>query len=354
MVTKEQVLGALSNIKHPNKNQDIISNGDLQGVQINESIVTMTLGIDPSEAEMMEKVRQQCEEAALAIEGVTKARAIMTAKKTSAPSSAGHAPPKPKAIPGVKYVLAVASGKGGVGKSTTAVNLAFALQKLGLQVGLVDCDVYGPSASQLLGLQATPQFTDDDRIKPVEKDGVRAVSMSFLVDPDTAAIWRGPMVISAIQQFLGGVAWDISGPLDVLIADLPPGTGDVQLTLSQTAEVNGAIVVSTPQDLALIDARKAFDMFAKTNTPVLGVVENMSYFICPNCGEQSNLFGHGGAKEIAQQRGLPFLGSVPLHMDIMKSAESGKPIVLSDPESAHAKCYEEIASKILGSLMKLN
>ncbi|MGV6801521.1 MAG: Mrp/NBP35 family ATP-binding protein [bacterium] len=354
---KEHILEALSHIRHPETGKDIVSENLIEGIRINDTIVSISLQIDPAQAEMMEKVRQQCEVAVAKIPAVTSVRAIMTAKKQQSSHSHGTGPqhtpaPTPQPMKGAKFVVAVASGKGGVGKSTTSVNMAYALSKMGLKVGLADCDIYGPSASVLLGMKAQPQFTDDDRILPVDCNGVKAISMSFLVDPDTAAVWRGPMVIGAVQQFLTGVAWDIDGELDILITDLPPGTGDVQLTLAQTVNVDGAVIVSTPQDLALIDARKAFDMFTKTGTPVLGVVENMSHFVCPHCGETTELFGHGGARKIAEQKGLPFLGEIPLHIDIRTSSDAGAPIVISQPDSAHAKQYEKIAAEVMHSLIK--
>ncbi len=350
MISKETVLSVLSQIKHPRQSADIVAAGAVENVQINGGNVVITLSINAQEADAMEEVRKRCETETAKIDGVTRVRAIMTSKRPVAKAPAHTPAPKPKPMKGVKFVIAVASGKGGVGKSTTSVNLAYALQKKGLKVGLADCDVYGPSASILLGVKTGPQFTDDDRILPVNSNGVLAISMSFLVDDGTAAIWRGPMVISAIQQFLNGVAWDIDGPLDVLICDLPPGTGDVQLTLAQTVNVAGAILVSTPQDLALIDALKAYDMFQKTNTPILGLIENMSQFVCPHCGESSDIFGHGGAKETARQIGIPYLGSIPLHMRIRESADAGAPIVLSAPESEQAAAYTAIAERVLASL----
>lgn len=353
MTDKTAVLNALKKVKLPAGDTDVVSAGIIESVNINNDIVSITLQIDPAEAEQMEKVRRNCEEAVSALAGISKVKAIMTARKK--PSQPGKSePPKPKNLPGVRHIVAVASGKGGVGKSTTSVNLAFALSKQGLKVGLADCDVYGPSASVLLGVRTGPQFTEDDRILPIDRDGIKAISMSFLIDPDTAAIWRGPMVISAIQQFLTGVAWDVDGALDVLVVDLPPGTGDVQLTLSQTVHVSGAIIVSTPQDLALVDARKAFDMFAKTGTPIFGVVENMSFFVCPHCGEATNLFGHGGARAVASEKGLPFLGEVPLHMDIREASDAGSPIVVSKPDSIHAEIYMKIAGQVKDRLSQFS
>jgi len=249
VATKEQVLKELSTLSNPKKpSTNIVESGMIESVEVSGANAVITLQIDPDDAEVMEPVRQRCEEVALSVAGINKARAIMTAKRngaapTSAPSSAQTPPPKPQPLKGVKTIIAIASGKGGVGKSTTAVNVAFALKNMGYKVGLVDCDVYGPSASLLMGVETGPKFTDDDRIMPIDCDGVKAISMAFLIDRDTAAVWRGPMVISAIQQFFNGVAWDIDGPLDFLIADLPPGTGDVQLTMAQTVNVHGALIV---------------------------------------------------------------------------------------------------------------
>ncbi len=353
MISKQELINALRSVDHPKKGTNVVAAGAIQSADVNGAVATITLLIDPQDAELMEDVRKECEQAALSLEGITRARAIMTAQRAPSPKSGSkRAPPSPKRMKGVKNVLAVASGKGGVGKSTTSVNLAFALKNLGLRVGLIDCDIYGPSASLLLGVNTKPKFTEDDRIIPVDCNGLLVMSMSFLVDQDTAAVWRGPMVISAVRQFLNGVAWDMNGDLDILIADLPPGTGDVQLTLAQTVNVDGAIIVSTPQDLALIDARKAFDMFLKTNIPTLGVIENMSYFVCPHCGGQTNIFGHGGAKNTAETKGIPFLGSIPLDLEIRESSDAGTPIVMSMPNGECAKAYTEIASTVLKALKK--
>ncbi len=347
--SKEQVLAALATIKHPNSSEDILSSNLVESVAVNGGIVSISLAIDPAQAEILEATRKQCEEVVDKLPGVEKVRAIMTAKR-AAQSANGKAPPPkpptPKRLEGVKKIIAIASGKGGVGKSTTAVNLAFALKARGLKVALADCDVYGPSASLMLGTDAKPEFTDNDQIKPVMAHGIKVMSMSFLMPADTAAIWRGPMVIGAVQQFLNGVAWGMDGAVDVMIVDLPPGTGDVQLTLAQTATVDGAVIISTPQDLALIDARKAVDMFAKVNIPVLGVVENMSQYVCPKCGEVSDLFGHGGAENFAKERGMTFLGAVPLHMAIRTGSDDGNPIVLAEPDGPQAKSYFDIADRL--------
>ncbi len=352
MADQQQLLDALRNVRHPKTNTDVISAGAIQSALVNGSVATITLAIDPADADLMEPVRKACESAAMTVAGITRARAIMTANAAPQPAKQRSAPPPPtpKPIKGVKKIIAVASGKGGVGKSTTAVNLAFALQQAGMKAAFIDCDIYGPSASMLLGLNARPQFTDDDRIRPVFCDGVAAMSMSFIVEPETAAIWRGPMVIQAVQQFLAGVEWDEAGDIDIAVVDLPPGTGDVQLTLAQTANVDGAVIVSTPQDLALIDARKAIDMFAKTNTPIIGVIENMSYFACPKCGERTDVFGHGGARESAAEIGAPFLAEIPLDIAIRAASDTGKPIVVAAPQSEHAARYREAADKIIAAL----
>jgi len=257
--------------------------------------------------------------------------------------------PRVAGVPGVKHIIAVASGKGGVGKSTTSVNLALALQANGLKVGVLDADIYGPSMPRLLGITGRPQPVQGNILKPLEGYGLKVMSMGFLVEEDTPMIWRGPMVMSALSQMLKEVAW---GELDVLVVDMPPGTGDAQLTMAQQVPLAGAVIVSTPQDLALIDARKGLNMFRQVDVPVLGIIENMSYFLCPNCGERSDIFGHGGAREEAEKLGVPFLGEVPLHMEIRQKSDSGQPPVVSDPESAHAKVYRDIAANVWSEIQR--
>src|SRR5262249_5069245 len=241
----------------------------------------------------------------------------------------------------------VASGKGGVGKSTTAVNLALGLKAIGLEAGILDADIYGPSQPRLLGLSGRPQVAKGNRLRPMQGHGLKAMSMGFMVDEGTPIIWRGPMVVSALTQMLREVAW---GDLDVLVIDMPPGTGDVQLTIAQQVPLSGAVIVSTPQDLALIDARKGLNMFRKVDVPVLGIVENMSYFVCSKCGERHEIFGHGGAKSEAEKLGIPFLGAVPLHMEIRVTSDRGQPMVISSPESIHAQIYREVAAKAWAGL----
>ena len=245
-----------------------------------------------------------------------------------------------------RHVIAVASGKGGVGKSTTSINLALAFASRGLKTGILDADIYGPSLPRLLGLNEKPR-SENNKLVPLSVLKLEAMSIGFLVDEDAPTIWRGPMVMSAVQQMLRDVAW---GDLDILVIDMPPGTGDAQLTLSQRAELAGAVIVSTPQDLALIDARKGLNMFRKVNIPVLGIIENMSYFVCPSCGETSDIFGTGGAKAEAERLGLPFLGGIPLDMDIRATSDAGTPIVAESPSSPHSKAYKKIAETITAQL----
>ncbi|MFC7049075.1 Mrp/NBP35 family ATP-binding protein [Emcibacter nanhaiensis] len=364
-IDEKSLLELLGNIKHPAKGRDIVSLGMVQGLKLNGDHVTFALEIVPAEANEMEALRRQADEALLALDGVNRVTSVLTAERPAGsdqPAAKPNAAPKSpmphgassgpaKKVPGVKHVIAVASGKGGVGKSTTSVNLALALGALGLKAGVFDIDIYGPSIPRLLGTEDTrPESLGDGKITPVFSHGLATMSIGYLLEKDTATIWRGPMVMGAIQQMLRDVKWDLDGELDVLVVDLPPGTGDAQLTLVQTVELDGAVIVSTPQDIALIDARKGLDMFNKTNTKVLGLIENMSYFLCPSCGERSDIFGHGGARETAAEKGITFLGEIPLHMDIRESSDAGTPIVVKDPESPHAQAYLEIARKIMEQL----
>jgi ATP-binding protein involved in chromosome partitioning len=285
---------------------------------------------------------------------VAQARARSEGTAPPAGQAQGHShaqSAKPMApVPGVKALIAVASGKGGVGKSTTAVKLALGHQATGLKVGILDADIYGPSQPRLLGLKGQPQVLQGKTLKPMAGYGLKAMSMGFMVDEETPVIWRGPMVVGALNQMLRDVAWGEDGDLDVLVVDMPPGTGDVQLTMAQQVPLSGAIIVSTPQDLALIDARKGLAMFRKVGVPVLGIVENMSYYICPKCGDRADIFGHGGARKEADKLGIDFLGEIPLDIAIRETSDGGNPIVVSQPESAHAKAYMEIAKKVLAKL----
>ena len=357
-VKREDIVNILKNINHPDKEQDIIALGMVQGLVIKGDEVGFALNINPAEAEMMEHIRKTCDAKILEQSDITKVTSVLTAERdpakeipTQQSPTKGAGPLKnTNKIPGVRHIIAVASGKGGVGKSTTAVNLALALQTLGLKVGIFDVDIYGPSIPTLLGVTEKPRQNADKKILPLIKHGLVSMSLGYLMTQDTATIWRGPMVMGAVKQMIGDTLWDVEGELDILVLDLPPGTGDVQLTLAQNVDMDGAIVVSTPQDIALIDARKGLDMFQKTDTEVFGIVENMSYFLCPNCGERSDIFGHGGARETAEKLNMDFLGEIPLHMDIRETSDQGTPIVVHNPDSPHTATYIDIAKKIKARL----
>ncbi|WJR75801.1 P-loop NTPase [Bradyrhizobium sp. NP1] len=361
-VTQQQVLDQLSRVMSP-RGVAVTHANVLSEISVSDGKVFFSINVDAAEARAWESVRAQAESVVRAIPGVTAAMIALTAERkpgsapaprrpgTGVPPAASHRPPQggpsPMArqaeIPGVSAVIAVASGKGGVGKSTTALNLALGLRDLGLKVGLLDADIYGPSVPRLTGIREKPELNDAKKMIPIERFGLAIMSIGFLVEEDTAMIWRGPMVMSAITQMLRDVAW---GTLDVLVVDMPPGTGDAQLTLAQNVPLKGAVIVSTPQDLSLIDARRGLAMFKKVNVPVLGIVENMSYFQCPHCGTRSDIFGHGGARHEAERLGVPFLGEVPLHMAIRATSDSGTPVVASEPDGPHAAIYRAIAGQV--------
>jgi ATP-binding protein involved in chromosome partitioning len=284
------------------------------------------------------------ESAMVALTAERKAAAAATGAPRGAPARGAHSP---IGVPGVEAIIAVASGKGGVGKSTTAVNLALGLRDLGMKVGILDADIYGPSLPKLLAIREKPQTLGGTRLKPITRHGLTAMSIGFLIDEETPMIWRGPMVISALTQMLREVEW---GALDIMVVDMPPGTGDAQLTMAQQVPLKGAVIVSTPQDLALIDARRGISMFRKVNVPVLGIIENMSYFLCPQCGTRSDIFSHGGARHEAERLGVPFLGEVPLNMDIRETSDAGRPLVATAPEDPLAAIYRDIAAKVAGGL----
>ena len=367
-VTQQQVLDALARVASP-RGVGLTNAGVLSPVAVTDGKVFFSINVDATEARAWESVRAQAEAAVRAIPGVTVAMIALTAERKPGPAAAppphrhahgvppvsAHRPPqsptspmsKQSEIPGIAAVIAVASGKGGVGKSTTALNLALGLRDLGLRVGLLDADIYGPSVPRLTGIREKPQLNDDRKMIPIPRFGLAIMSIGFLVEEDTAMIWRGPMVMSAITQMLRDVAW---GTLDVLVVDMPPGTGDAQLTLAQNVPLKGAVIVSTPQDLSLIDARRGLAMFRKVNVPVLGIVENMSYFQCPHCGTQSDIFGHGGARHEAERLGVPFLGEIPLHISIRTTSDSGTPVVESEPNGAHAAIYRAIGAKVRDQL----
>jgi ATP-binding protein involved in chromosome partitioning len=361
-LTQADILRALELVKLPASGQSLSASGRVADILIDGGKVIFAIGIDATEAAAMEPVRKAAESAVSGLPGVSQVLVGLTADK--APSSAaaqarqqaqrpapgaGPGGPTPKAagVPGVKQIIAVASGKGGVGKSTTTANLAVALSVLGLKVGVLDADIYGPSVPKIFGITGKPRLVSGRTLAPMEAYGLKIMSIGFLIDEETPMIWRGPMVISAITQMLREVAW---GELDVLVVDMPPGTGDAQLTMAQQTPLAGAVIVSTPQDLALLDARRGVAMFKKVEVPILGIVENMSYFICPECGTRSDIFAHGGARHEAERLGVPFLGEVPLAMPIRETSDSGRPIVASDPDSAHAKAYLGIARQVMASM----
>ncbi|MFW6076591.1 MAG: Mrp/NBP35 family ATP-binding protein [Hyphomicrobiales bacterium] len=362
-VTKETVLEALRAVRGPNRTDDIVSLGLVSEIVVAGKDVMFAINVDPAQADHLEPLRQAAERVVSDIPGIGKVMVTLTAEKkangTGAEAKPQQAPQgappvgggggggkrQSGGVPGVKHIVAVASGKGGVGKSTTAVNLALGLKSLGLNVGVLDADVYGPSMPRLLGLTGRPEPVEPGSrtLKPLQAFGLKVMSIGFLVEEDTPMIWRGPMVMSALQQMLREVDW---GDVDIMVVDMPPGTGDAQLTLAQQTPLAGAIIVSTPQDLALIDARKGLNMFRRVDVPVLGIIENMSYFVCSKCGERHEIFGHGGAHTEADRLGVAFLGEIPLDPEMRWRSDSGQPIVVSNPDSLHAAIFRDIAAKV--------
>ncbi|HTH98068.1 MAG TPA: Mrp/NBP35 family ATP-binding protein [Stellaceae bacterium] len=361
---EQQVMAALRGVIDPLSGRDLVSAGMIQGLALKGGNVQVSIEIDPNRAPEMEPVREAAEQAVRALPGVTSVVAVLTAERKppppptrgpghggpghGGPGHGGHGQHQAKIdLPGVAAIVAVASGKGGVGKSTVTANLAVALAARGLRVGLLDADIYGPSQPRMLGIKGKPTATPDKKWLPMQGHGVVCMSVGFLMEEDTALIWRGPMVMGALQQMLRDVAW---GPLDILLVDMPPGTGDAQLTMAQSVSLAGAIIVSTPQDIALIDARRGLNMFRKVEVPVFGIVENMSYFACPHCGERTDIFGHGGARDEASRLGTPFLGEIPLHLNVRETGDAGTPIVAAKPESAEAQAFRAIADRLVDSL----
>jgi len=370
-VTEQQILDALKNIK--DNGDDIVSQNMVTGIQIQDGHIAFAIEVDPERGPQLEPLRKQAEKSIFDLPGVISATVVLTAERASGGNGGdhdhdhghdhehNHGPDAgkggagkgagPDGAPGsdeplmenTKSIIAVASGKGGVGKSTTAVNLALALAAGGKKVGLLDADIYGPSIPRMMGTSGQPQSSDGETLDPLENYGVKIMSMGFLVEDDDPIIWRGPMVQSALIQMIRDLNW---GELDALVVDMPPGTGDIQLTMAQQVPLTGAVIVSTPQDIALADARKGLNMFRKVDVPVFGIIENMSYFMCPHCNERSEIFSHGGAKQEAEQLGIDFLGDIPLDMAIRETSDSGRPIVFSQPNSAHAKAYTAIAEKV--------
>lgn len=358
-LSEETILDALRQVQDSDQGSDVVSLKMVSGLIVKDGNIAFSLEVTPERGPRLEPLRKACEKAVLALEGVTSVTAVLTAHKQGAPSAAaapsaakpgkqGPMPTRPE-IPGIRSIIAVASGKGGVGKSTVAVNLALALKAQGLAVGLMDADVYGPSLPRMMAITGKPTSEDGKILIPMENHGIKCMSIGFLVAEDTPTIWRGPMVMSALEQMLRDVKW---GELDVLVVDMPPGTGDAQLTMAQRVPLSGAVIVSTPQDIALLDARKGLNMFRRVDVPVLGIVENMSYFLCPSCGERHEIFGHGGARQEAERLGVPFLGEVPLHLAIRETSDAGTPIVASQPDSPHALAFRAIADIVWQSVAR--
>ncbi|WFE87877.1 iron-sulfur cluster carrier protein ApbC [Roseibium porphyridii] len=361
---KSAVMERLRQIKGPDLEGDIVSLGLVSDVFVSDGRVAFSITVPAERAQELEPLRQAAEKVVKEVDGVQNAMVALTAER--APGAARNAPqpaaPAPRAqpareeqapakpgVPGIRHIVAVASGKGGVGKSTTTANLALAMAANGLRVGVLDADIYGPSVPRLFNVSGRPEADSGRVLKPLVGYGIKVMSMGFMVEEETPMIWRGPMVISALTQMLREVAW---GDLDVLVVDMPPGTGDAQLTMAQQVPLAGAVIVSTPQDLALIDARKGLNMFKRVDVPVLGIVENMSYFLCPDCGGRHDIFGHGGARAEAERLSVPFLGEIPLTMKIRETSDAGTPIVVSDPEGAMAEIYKDIATKVVAGIQR--
>ena len=349
-LTQEKILEILRGVKLP-QGGDIVSRDMVKGLSLKEEQgglhVSFAIEVDPKEGPAFEPVRQTAEKAVSKLPGVLSVSSVLTAHNPGPPLPQGGKHREKMSLPNIKHIVAVASGKGGVGKSTTAVNLAVAMAMNGLKTGLLDADIYGPSIPRMLNLQGKPEATPEKKLIPMERFGLAAMSMGLLIGEDMPMIWRGPMVHSAITQLFRDVAW---GERDILVVDLPPGTGDAQLTMAQQVPLSGAIIVSTPQDIALIDARKGLNMFKRVEVPVLGIIENMSYFLCPHCGERSDIFSHGGAHAEADKLGIPFLGEIPLDIKVRETSDAGAPITQGEPNSAIAKTYRAIADKVWKNL----
>ena len=340
-ITQESVLDALKGVTDPITGKDIVSAGMIQGLQTRDGNVAFAIEVPAEKGAEMEPLRKQAEDTVFNMPGVVSATVVLTAER--APSSQGQG----EMLPGVKSIVAVASGKGGVGKSTTAVNIALGLAAGGRKVGLLDADIYGPSMPRMMGISGRPNSADGKTLDPMQNYGIKVMSIGFMVDEETPMIWRGPMVQSALEQMMRDVNW---GELDVLVVDMPRGTGDAQLTMAQRVPLTGAVIVSTPQDIALLDARKGLNMFRKVDVPVFGIVENMSYFLCPDNGKRYDIFGHGGAKREAERLGVDFLGEVPIEIEIREMSDAGSPITVARPDSESAANYRAIADKVWASI----
>jgi ATP-binding protein involved in chromosome partitioning len=340
MMTPQQVLEALKQIKYPGFTRDIVSFGMVRDIEVGSTAVNVILAPTTANEEVVRQIRDAIVAVVSSLPGVSAAQVTLSAQEQPQRRAARG----PAGVPGVQHIVAVASGKGGVGKSTVAVNLALALHALGHRIGLLDADVYGPSVPLMLGLRQRPESTEDRRIVPLERFGIKAISMGLFIEDRTPVIWRGPMINKLLTQFLREVAW---GELDYLVLDLPPGTGDAQLTITQQVPLTGGVIVTTPQDVALLDVKRGVTMFQQVHAPVLGVVENMSYHICRRCGRRADLFGSGGGVRVAEEFHIPFLGEIPLVRDIRVASDAGTPIVAADPEHAQSQAFRVIAERVL-------
>ena len=372
-VTEQQILEVLKRLVDTERDQDIVTLGMVKGIQIKGGHVAFAIEVDASRGAKLEPMRKQAEKVVHSLPGVVSATVVLTAERKggnggqpagqqahghdhahghghSHGPAQGNKQAQPALLPGVRSIIAVASGKGGVGKSTVAVNLALALAAIGRKVGILDSDIYGPSMPRMMGIVGQPSSRDGKNLDAMENFGIKCMSIGFMVDEESPIIWRGPMVQSAIEQMMRDVHW---GELDVLVVDMPPGTGAAQLTMAQKVPLTGAVIVSTPQDIALLDARKGLNMFRKVDVPVLGIVENMSYYICTKCGHRAEIFSHGGAHKEADRLGVDFLGEIPLDIVIRETGDGGQPIVVARPDSEHAKSFIAIATKIWGKIERL-
>ncbi len=349
-LNRDTITAALKKIRDPIADSDIMASGVVRALNVSEDgAVRFVMEIAPSQAAAYEVVKTQAEEALNVLEGVSSVSIVLTghSEKAAPPDLKPQRPAEakgPQKVPGVDRIIGIASGKGGVGKSTVSANLACALAQQGRRVGLLDADVYGPSQPRMLGVSGRPASPDGKIILPMRNHGVTMMSIGLMTNEDQAVVWRGPMLMGALQQMMNQVQW---GALDVLLVDLPPGTGDVQMTLSQKFQVDGAIIVSTPQDVALLDARKGIDMFQQLKVPILGMIENMSTHICSNCGHEEHMFGHGGVAAEAAKLGVPLLAEIPLDLQIRMASDGGAPIVASQPDSAQAKAFQDVATQLV-------
>ncbi len=355
MPNENEVMEALGRVKFPGLSRDIVSFGFVRDVEVSGGNVSFTIKLQTENPAVGEQIMKEAEQAVRALEWVQEVQIrpeIQTRQMAGGMASMSGAPPETtiRSMEKVRYKIAVASGKGGVGKSTVSTNLAIALQRLGHRVALLDSDIYGPSQQMMLGIEGRPEIdTEDEKILPMEKYGIKTMSLGFITDVDTPVIWRGPMVMKALDQFLTDVKW---GEIDFMVIDLPPGTGDAQLTITQKVPLDGAVIVTTPQDISLIDARKGLAMFRKVHVPVLGIIENMSYYICRHCGQREDIFGHGGGQRTAEMLDVPFLGEVPIDPQVVVGGDRGEPIVAMDPESAAAKAFVKLAEQVMQQVME--